>query len=170
MTMAPMAPPYSRVSVILQAVADCLCTHITAYGLPPVCYCGVVPGSIAVADQIGECGDVCGMAWARLDQMYHATVAGVPSTEPGNCTKALSIDIEVGILRCMSLGGPGGPPEPSDLLQSTEVQMADAECMYRAISCCPALPTQDTVIAPYVPLGPDGGLVGGTFLCSVMIF
>lgn len=158
--------PASTTAVILEAVADCLCAQIVADGLPEVCFCGVVPGSLAVADQIGDCGDACGMAWVRLEQLYYATQVGVPSGDPGNCTKPLAMNIEVGILRCVDAEG----LDQSESLQSTELQMADAECMLRAVTCCPALPGRDTVIAPYTPIGPDGGVVGGALLLSTMVF
>lgn len=163
MTTTPTA--VSLVAATLEAIADCLCTQITTDGLPPLCYCGVVPGALAVADRIGDCGSVCGMAWVRLDQMYPATVVGVPSADPGNCRKALALDIEVGILRCF-------PAEPTDddLFSSTELQMLDAETMFRAVTCCPAIPQMDAVVAPYTPLGPDGATVGGTLMLSMMMF
>jgi hypothetical protein len=164
MTVTP-TPVVSRVAVTLEAIADCLCEQIVTDGLPPVCYCGVMPGVLAVADRIGNCGDVCGMAWVRLDQMYPATIVGVPSVDPGNCSKGLALDIEVGILRCF-------PTEPTDLdlFSSTELQLADAESMVRAVSCCPAIPQMDMVLAPYTPMGPDGGTVGGTVSISMMMF
>ena len=164
MSLAPTAA-VSKVAVILEAVADCLCAQIAADGLPEVCFCGVVPGAIAVADQVGSCGDVCGMAWVRLEQMYPAVTVGVPNADPGNCGKALALDIEVGLIRCVE-----SEPDAADLLAATELQVADAECLFRAVRCCPALPSMDTVVAPYTPLGPDGGTVGGTLFVSVMVF
>lgn len=164
MSVVPVAP--SKIAVILEAVADCLCQQIADDGRPEVCFCGVVPGALAVADLVGNCGDICGMAWVRMEQMYPATTVGVPNGDPGNCGKALAIDFEVGMLRCSE------PTEsdPAGLLQSTEDQIADAETMFRAVRCCPALPSADTVVGPYTPLGPDGGTVGGTMLVSVMVF
>jgi len=164
MSVAPVATA-SRVAVTLEAIADCLCNQITSDGLPPVCYCGVMPGSIAVADRVGNCGDVCGMAWVRLDQMYPAVTVGVPSGDPGNCQRGLGLDIELGILRCF-------PTEPTDqeLFSSTELQILDAETLFRAVTCCPAIPQMDCVVAPYTPLGPDGGTVGGTLSISMMMF
>lgn len=165
MTVTVTATTTSRVAVTLEAIADCLCTQIVADGRPPVCYCGVVPGALAVADRIGECGTICGMAWVRLDQMYPATTVGLPSPEPGNCSKALALDIEVGILRCFATD-----PTDDDLVQSTEDQLADAETLIRAVSCCPAIPQMDMVLAPYTPMGPDGGTVGGVVMLSMLMY
>jgi hypothetical protein len=165
-TTPPITSAPSKIAVIMEAVADCLCEQITTDGRPEVCYCGVVPGALAIADLVGNCGDVCGMAWVRLEQMYPAVVAGVPDGTPGNCGKGLAMDIEVGILRCCE----AGESDPAELLASTELQLADAETIYRAVRCCPALPNMDTIVAPYVPLGPDGGTVGGTVMVSVMVY
>jgi len=155
----------SKVATIVEALADCLCQQVAADGLPELCYCGVMPGAVAVADRIGDCGTVCGMAWVRLEQMYPSTIVGLPAVDPGNCGKALSIDIEVGILRCF-------PTEPTDqeLIEATELQLAEAETMYRAIACCPAIPMMDSVVSPYVPLGPEGDTLGGSMMVSTMVY
>lgn len=163
MTLTP-APVVSKIAVIVEAVADCLCQQVITDGLPGLCSCGVVPGTIAVADSIGDCDD-CGMAWVRLDQMYPAVTVGTPFVDPGNCQAALAIDIEVGIVRCYP-----ADPDMADQLAAAELQIADAETMYRAVRCCPALPMRDTVVAPYAPTGPDGGTIGGTLLVSTMVF
>lgn len=167
--LAPIAPD-SRVGAILLAVADCLCGQIVADGLPGVCFCGVVPGAAAIYDYAGSCDDACGMAWVRLISIYPAVTVGLPDNTPGNCTKALGMDIEVGIVRCMSAGEPDGSgPDPSELLQSTELQVADAETLIRAVACCPAIPGRDSVLAAYTPVGPDGGLVGGLVTVATMV-
>jgi len=155
----------SRVAVIAEAVADCLCQQIADDGLPSLCYCGVMPGSALVADRIGDCGNVCGMAWVRVDQIYPATSPGVPSTEPGNCSKGLGMDMEVGILRCFP-----ADPTDADLLEAAELQLTEAETMFRAVSCCPALSQMDTVLAPYTPIGPDGATIGGVIGVATLLY
>lgn len=165
MTIVVPLYPTSTVGEVLEEVADCLCAQIAADGLPDVCFCGVVPGANVVADQVGNCGDVCGMAWVRLEQMYPSTVVGQPSAEPGNCAKGLAVDIEVGIIRCIE-----SEPDAADLLAAAELQAADAQCMFRALTCCPCLPSMNTLVSPYTPLGPDGGTVGGTLFASVLLY
>ena len=155
---------------LLSALATCLCAQIVVDGSPDVCFCGVVPGGAASQDYTGDCDHSCGMAWVRLSGMYPMAGVGIADATPGNCSASLGADIELGIMRCISVGdSEGNPPPPAELLASTQLQMADAMTMLRAIQCCPAVPTKDTLVGAYAPLGPEGGLVGGVLTLSVAL-
>lgn len=148
-------------------LADCLCTQI----VPDVCFCGVVPGEAPAFDYHGDCDTACGMAWVRLANAYPAAMPGVPSEQPGNCAVALGVEVEVGVARCIGVGNDtGGPPTYDELLQSTELQVADMLAMRRAVVCCDALVAKDTTISAYSPFGPDGGMVGGTMTVSTIVY
>lgn len=154
----------------LGELAECLCAQIQdpENGVPDVCFCGIVPGDQAVGNYSGDCDDVCGMAWVRLVQMYPMAVIGSPDENPGNCGTGLGIDVELGIMRCISVGDEqGNLPSPAELLEATQLQIADAMIMRKAIWCCDAIPTKDVLVTTYTPAGPLGGLVGGTLNISM---
>lgn len=164
-----MAYP-TRLFDMLVELADCLCAQIVVDGLPEPCFCGVVPGDQIALEYAGDCDPLCGMAWVRLGGLYAASTVGVASTLPGNCGTQSGVDIELGVVRCVSVGSDdGSPPTPEELFASTELQMADAIAMQRAIVCCPALDTSSVIVGIYTPVGPEGGVVGGTITVSAML-
>lgn len=167
-----MTLPYNPITARLEAIAACLCAEIEdpENGVPKVCFCGLVPGEIPPAVYSGNCEVACGMAWVRLVTLYPATGIGIASTEPVRCDVPLGIDVEVGMLRCMSVGDERGNL-PSDLEQHEAValQMADAMVMLKALLCCDAIPSGDVIIGQYQTLGPEGGLVGGFFTLSMAV-
>lgn len=153
----------------LEQLAACLCAQIITDGSPGVCFCGVVPGESVALDYQGDCDDVCGMAWVRLTSVYPATVMGTPSVEPNNCAMGLGFDLELGVVRCSSLpDDQGNPPSAADLLGDTTLQVADMFSMRAAILCCGQ--ASDWLLGLYTPIGPEGGVVGGTWAASSMEF
>jgi hypothetical protein len=160
----------SRIFDVLTEVAACLCAQIQIDGLPEPCFCGVVPGEAIAIDYAGDCAPLCGMAWVRLSNVYSAASVGVASVLPGNCGRSTGIDIEVGIVRCISAGdSDGSPPSPEELQDATELQLADAMVLQRTLICCDALDSGSIIMGTYTPVGPQGGVVGGTVLVSVML-
>lgn len=160
----------NRISVLLEAISTCLCQKIGEAEGPGVCFCGVMPGDHVIPAYTGDCSDVCGMAYVRVLQMYPAVGVGVPSTELRNCGAQLGLEIEVGILRCMTVGdAQGNPPEEAELLEASNLQMADSLTMMRAFDCCDALHSRDYRIGNYVPTGPRGGIHGGSWQVSVVV-
>jgi len=165
-----MTLPYNGVMARLEALAACLCAQIEDpdNGVPKVCYCGVVPGDQPPAAYAGDCKVACGMAWVRLATLYPATGVGVADSRPSRCTPALGIDVEVGILRCMSVGDErGNLPSAREQRDAVDLQMADSVVMLKALLCCEAFDSDVVIVGQYQPLGPQGGLVGGMFQASM---
>lgn len=147
----------------LTALAECLCAEIGKAG-PRTCFCGVVPGSGAVAEYSGNCNDKCGMAWVRLVTIYPSDGVGQQAEAVGNCYLGTDAIVEVGILRCAAMPDDrGNPPTGYALLQSFEQQTTDALTMQRAIMCCEAISPKDIILGVYTPQGPLGGMVGGVW-------
>lgn len=153
----------SRISDRLTALAACLCAQIEQDGLPGTCFCGVIPGEAAVAEYGGDCSDKCGMAWVRLGAMYPATGLGALDETPNNCSASLGFDIEIGIMRCIRVPEPEYPLTPAELSEATSLQADDALTMWRAVLCCEAIPNKDIMLTGYSPMGPMGGMIGGTW-------
>lgn len=152
------------VADLMTTLAACLCVQIENDGSPAPCFCGVVPGSQATFDFMGGCGEDDGMAWVRLATSYPATAPGIVSQTPNNCGVSIGVDLEVGIVRTMNLEL---DQDPSSAAAAAMQQVKDMQTIVRAINCCSAIPTKDTVLGPYVPLGPGGGVVGGSFTVMV---
>lgn len=165
MTIATQADPITEV---LAELAGCLCNQILLDGADPVCFCGVVAGANMAIDYTGQCDDACGMAWVRMVTAVPANGFGVPNTETGNCGAALGIDIEMGIARCFPVTSDGEPPDVASQLAVAAQVNADMMVMRRAIACCSG--SKDWVIDNYVPFGPQGMSVGGTWGLSMMIY
>lgn len=167
-----MTFPYNPVTARLEALAACLCAQIEdpENGVPGVCFCGVVPGAAIPAEYSGDCNNACGAAWVRLVTVYPSNQVGAALITPGNCAHGLGMDAEVGILRCTPVGDEqGNPPTQAELLDSTELQIADAILMLKAIECCEALNINDLIVGQYQPIGPEGGLVGGVYTLSLAV-
>jgi hypothetical protein len=76
----------------------------------------------------------------------------------------------MGILRCINVGDPdGGGPSPAELHEAAQLQIADALVMQRALFCCDGIPNSDVILGLYQSLGPEGGLVGGSYNMSIGI-
>lgn len=155
------------ISAILADLSTCLCAQILTDDLPPVCVCGVLPGDEVALDYAGDCDDACGMAWVRLTTAYPSVSVGVPTGVPGNCTTAIGVEIEMGIVRCLDVGEGGTPPEFASLTASAVLQVADMMAMWRAVHCCQN--ARDFIIGQYVPIGPQGGLIGGTLPLGMLV-
>lgn len=154
----------------LEALATCLCAQIEEDGSPPTCFCGVIPGDAAVGDYAGDCASACGMAWVRLMSMYPAVNTGIVSEQPGNCSATIGLEIEIGMLRCMSIPEDGEPLPPGELLEVTDLQTRDAMSMWRAVVCCSSIDPKGSILSAYQPMGPMGGLVGGSYTVRTMLY
>jgi hypothetical protein len=157
----------------VSGLAECLCEQIKdpVNGVPDVCSCGVAPGdNMAPALIDGDCSVVCGAAWVRVSSIYPMKTIGTTDTTPGNCGAGLGADIELGIMRCITVGDErGAGPTSADLLAAAQLQYADALVMRKAVLCCDAFFWREAIMTTYTPLGPGGGMVGGTWMVQVGI-
>jgi hypothetical protein len=154
-----IVPPFAGALLLL---ADCLCERLadTPGGSP--CWCGILPGASPAWDYCGgECNDgACGMGYVRLD-LTNPSESFPTATLDYNCTKPLAHRVEIGVLRCMPILDDGEVPDPTVLAEVALVQWHDMWAAYRALTCCGAF--TDVVVEQYLPLGPEGGCVGGAW-------
>lgn len=147
----------------LVVLADCLCAEITA-SVPPVCFCGVLPGGQLVLDWCGCDGDACGMAWVRITGIVPNLGSATATTV---CLTTLRATIEVGIARCApTLDDQGNPPGVAEQLAAAEQQAADMAAMLRAILCCDGIDQHAVGLAAYSPFQ-TGDCLGGTWTFTV---
>lgn len=158
---------------LVQDVATCVCSQFEGGNDPELAFCGIIPGEAPIMEYAGDCRmGTEGMVWVRLDAMYPAATPGVPYEQPQSCDVGLGLELEVGALRCMPLGGnQGDPPTPAELLETSMLQMRDAQTIYQGLACCSELTHEAYRIGTWSPLGPQqaGGLVGGTWTVAVVI-
>lgn len=158
----------NRVSVLLAALAGCLCEQIRADNLPEPCFCGVMPGERVAVDYVGMCEEKDGMAWTRLALAYPAARVGVADQSLRNCSGGLGVEIEIGIMRSApTMTEDGEPPDAASQLLTTDIQMDDMLAMMKAVSCCEELQAYDYILSQYRPQGPTGYAVGGLFTVMV---
>jgi hypothetical protein len=147
---------------LMVQLSQCLCETLTARGLMPGdCFCGVLPGD-QVAHDYGS-----GQAWVRLTGIYPTTTfPQIDNTLRGSCSAALGATLEVGVMQCApGLGALGSLPDEADQFEATRLQMATMRAMRQAIVCCGI---EEMVLGQYSPQGPQGLLVGGTWLVDVL--
>jgi hypothetical protein len=168
MSAEPVA--VSVVEAALERLAMCLCAQLVGDGSPQPCFCGVVPG-VGFSPDLFECesDDACGIGFVQLGTSYPSQTVGVINETPGNCGMTIGVDITIGILRCYPLTD-GTNPDPDTMLEVARQQLLDMETMRRALACCDWLPTKDVLLGAYVPVGPDGGLIGGTYQVFAQVF
>jgi hypothetical protein len=154
---------------MLLDLASCVCAELDKAGLPPTCFCGVIPGEVAFDHCGNNCdsGDCGGMAWVSPRVITPSEVAfgTVTSVAPRRCqVPMLDIGFEAGIVRCAPTpDSDGTPPSMAVYLEAARLQMADMAAIERALLCCQSeAPRLDT----WVSVGPEGGCLGGVWAAS----
>lgn len=155
----------------MNTLVTCLCAQIVADGGVEPCFCGLMPGEVPLADYTSCDGSQDGMAWVRLVNAYPSVQLGAATTQPGNCGAMLGADIEVGVLRNMPAGDDRGNPPTLAQMNAAVIQAVnDAASARRAILCCnDSLAGIDVMLGQWSPMGPQGGLVGGTWTLAVQV-
>lgn len=156
---------------IMDAVRVCLCEQLGDEGA--TCFCGLYPGSLAVADWC-SCGTDrrgqrgCGMAWVRLDRgPWPTDTFPQVNQSPNNCGSQLAIQLEVGVYRCMPVSqGDGDPPSQVDQANAVLRQLDDMAAIHRVLTCCEAITDRPHVLGTYQPRD-SGGCGGGVWTVQV---
>lgn len=153
---------------VLIQLADCLCTELVTAGLPPTCICAPFPGEAVATDYVNQDQ---GMAWVRLASMFPSSAFPAQDGTASGCLMPMAAQLEVGVLYCAPVTQGRSnrtPPGLSAMFDSTRLQMAAMAAMLRAIECCLGAANRKSVaLGAYAPLGPDGGVVGGTWTVTV---
>jgi hypothetical protein len=140
------------------ALSACVCEVLEERGLlPDDCFCGILPGSQVSYDYPN------GMAWVRLTNAFPSNNFPVQETTlRGSCTAPLAAELEIGMLHCAPMmSSTGIVPGVADQYEATRLQIATMAALRTAITCC----TDDflLILGEYNPIGPEGGLVGGSW-------
>lgn len=154
---------------MLLRLTDCLCAELVASGLPPTCICSPMPGEAIAADYVTP---EQGMAWVRVSSVYPSTTNFPAQDQVANgCAVMLAAQLEVGVLYCAPVTagrGSNRPPRMPQQFDSARLQMAAMAAMLRTIECCLGNAGRRGVsLGAYTPLGPEGGVVGGSWQVTV---
>ena len=158
----------------LTEVMDRLLANLIAeVGAEDMCAHTLLPGDAVLAEYVGL--DGCkGMLWVRLVQAGPSATFPQIGIRPENCAYELAVPLEVGVLR------PAPPAEvilgrepilPSNEQQTNAVhqQIADMEQMRRAIQRTAEWYEELSVLGAYAPIGPETGVVGGSWQWTVSV-
>lgn len=157
--------PTNRLNDSLIAFTGCI-----GEALEDICSYGWTVGDSYVPfdpDPDDECDDeeaVCAQAWVRV---MNVTPTGEVDSWGGDCGGTLSIDLEVGVLRCIEVMEDGAAPTASQVLVAAAQSMADMKAIYCAAMGCEEAQWAAINAGQWVPTGPLGGQYGGLWTFSV---
>lgn len=150
---------------MLANLSKCLCDELAKDGYTDMCFCGVQAGEQVLADYIQE--GSCAMAWVRLAGAQGAQGEQGQLTPVNRYSSMSVIQIEVGHATAAVV--------PEGLETITEDQYAQMaldqatmmESAKRAIECCTWAKWDTIYLGQWQPYGPEGGIVGGSWLVQV---
>ena len=152
---------------VLVKLTDCLCQELLSSGLPPTCICSPMPGEAIAADYVSPSQ---GMAWVRVNSVFPSTTFPAQDQSAFGCAVSIAVQLEVGVLYCAPVteGRSNKPPGLGQMFDSSRLQMAAMAAMLRAIECCLGRASHKSVaLGAYTPMGPEGGVVGGSWQVTV---
>lgn len=158
---------------ILELV-QCVAREWVDASLPEPCFLGILPGDFAPNDYC-NCneGGECGQVWVRLQLIIeqenpNGTAVGGLSNA---CATPLLAQVEVGHLMCAPMpktmaDGSVELPSVTEQLDAARQSYASMAALARAIRCCYAS-KKDIGSMSYVPYGPAGGCLGGSWTVTI---
>lgn len=163
---------------LVRALLVCLCERLALAGRP-VCGCCLAHNQAVPAADGCDCdcpvtlpgGGTAigrGQAWARV---VSVGVAPQPFDTPAGCLiLQWRATVELGVYRCVSVGGPNGePPTCAQREADAVAAWADGQVMRETVECCPALDPADArlTVESWLPSGPSGGCAGSVLRFTV---
>ncbi len=138
--------------------------------LESMCAVTVYPGTAVPVDYVGS-SDSCGsMAWVR--HVSSAPTVRFPNADLSidNCAFSLAHVIEVGIIRPSPIPESDGSTLdlPDDIAHfNSAMELADDMILMKEAIQRAAKSIDFVILGSYVPIGPEGGAVGGTWSLTV---
>lgn len=151
---------------LLPGLVGAIDSEFQSSGIDKPAFLGILPGQLVAFDYCG--GDECGgQTWVRLSSLYPSN--NFPATDPTlNTWGTMAAVIEVGTVRCAPLPDRGDEfPTAEQYLDATREALADMAAMRRAICKYLSSIERDFILNPYVPVGPEGGCLGGIWTVTV---
>jgi len=118
-------------------------------------------------DEDSECDDdeaLCSQMWVRVVQISAETA---DEAWDASCALELRIELEVGVLRCITVPEDGEAPTETDVLAAAMVAMDDMNTIQCAGMNSEAF--DDLTLGTWVPVGPQGGQYGGVWSFTAVV-
>lgn len=146
-------------------------TGCIAESVPDICSYSLTIGDDYMPfrpDEDDDCDDdaedgACSQMWVRVESIVPTSVS--ESFSGDDCTAELSINLEVGIMRCVTVEADGEAPRATDMLLAAVQAMEDMNAMFCAAMSCEVW---DSIsVGQWTPDGPLGGQYGGRWTFTV---
>lgn len=159
--------PDTLIRPVMQNILTCLTNEAAQNPSPPglVSYRLGVTGDPLAGVVEDECCD--GLAWLRFSQMTPSWSAPNPNTASVRCAVAWTLEVEIGIWRCVPMGDAAAPPTPEEWLEAQN-QMFDDTKTLRATACC-FTRQRDPGSVVWGPIAPKSDPQGGCFGVSMFL-
>ena len=137
--------------------------------LESMCAVTVYPGNAVPIDYVGgeECG---GMAWVRHVSSNPSARFPNADVSVDNCAYSLAHTVEMGIVIPSPIPASDGSTIelPDDIAHfNSAMELADGMILMKDAIQRAAKSIDFVILGSYVPLGPEGGAVGGTWSLTV---
>ena len=137
--------------------------------LESMCAVSVFPGTAVPVDYVG--GDTCGsMAWVRHVSSNPTVRFPNADISVDNCAYSLAHTVEVGIIRPSPIPESDGSTIelPDDIEHfNSAMELADDMVLMKGAIQRASKSIDFLILGSYVPVGPEGGAVGGTWSLTV---
>lgn len=145
------------------------------------CAAGLISGANLVADHCCAqetsygAGQACeGQLTVRVGNCYPTKVFPEPWTGAmPPCGTSWAVELEIAVMRCaLTMDESTNPPSPPTMAAEMEVAdraLGDMGLIRHTMTDFARGRDQALVLGQYVPMGPDGGCVGGAVTCTFLI-
>lgn len=151
----------SRVAEGVLDLLECAEDALTNIGSGAPCAAFVYTGEDRVPfDWCDSCSSgSCGAVWVRMDTAFQYDTFPFPD-DGASCRGPIAYQIELGVHRCFDVGE-DGRVDPEDQTDVSLRLVEDQKALMSAVVCCVSARLRGVVVQDWVPVGPDGGCVGG---------
>lgn len=137
-----------------------------------ICSYGFTIGDTYVPFDPDEDDDECDTESVQCSQVWTRVMGAQPKDEgaggwDGNCALVMTLDIEVGVLRCVEVPDGGEAPTATEVMTAGLQAMADMKAILCAALGCDTW--DDVEPGTWRPIGPLGGQYGGVWTFTVEI-
>jgi hypothetical protein len=145
-------------------------------GVAAVCTAGLISGSMLIADPC--CADTTadgtpceGQLTVRVEDIYPTGEFPDPRADAiPVCGTSWAVRLEVAVVRCaLSIDDHGRPPAMAEEMAVAERALADAGLLRTTLLGFATDRDQALALGAYVPMGPDGGCVGGAVSATFLV-
>jgi hypothetical protein len=158
------------------AVLEAVLATYDATEVQGPCAAGLASGAMAAVDRgIDTADGCCGQLWVRVADAYPSRRFPEPDAFPAPAEDlAWAVMVEVGIVRpatmVREIDGKPVLPSMQEETDAAERTLIDAAMLRQALLVTYAEEADVTVLlGRWVPLGPEGGVVGGAYTATIQV-